>query len=469
MAEERVQRRLAAILAADVVGYSRLMGEDETGTLTALKELRATLVDPTVAAYQGRTVKLMGDGALVEFPSVVDAVECAVTIQRDMVERTAGIPDSKRIAFRIGVNLGDVIIDGDDIYGDGVNVAARLEGLAAPGSVCISDMVHQGIEGKLDLAFDNLGRQTVKNIANPIQVWQWRRDGVAADVADDAIAPVPEQEIRFCRAPDGVQIAYASAGEGPPMVKTANWLNHLEFDWRSPVWRHFLLELSRHHRLIRYDQRGTGLSDWAVEDFSFEAWVSDLETVVDAAGLEQFTLLGISQGSPVSIAYAVRHPDRVSKLILHGGYAKGWLTGESPRALQHHEAMRTLIESGWGQETPAFRQMFTSLFIPEGTPEQIAWFNELERITTSTENAVRIYDLVATVDVSELLPQVTVPTLVMHNNGDAAITYAAGRKMASMIPNAKFVTLESRNHLMLEHEPAFARFLSEINDFLDAA
>jgi pimeloyl-ACP methyl ester carboxylesterase len=131
--------------------------------------------------------------------------------------------------------------------------------------------------------------------------------------------------------------------------------------------------------------------------------------------------------------------------------------------------MRTLIESGWGQETPAFRQMFTSLFIPEGTPEQIAWFNELERITTSTENAVRIYDLVATVDVSELLPQVTVPTLVMHNNGDAAITYAAGRKMASMIPNAKFVTLESRNHLILEHEPAFARFLSEINDFLDAA
>jgi adenylate cyclase len=172
MAEQRVQRRLAAILAADVVGYSRLMGEDEAGTLAALKELRAQLIDPTIAEYQGRIVKLMGDGALVEFASVVDAVECAVRIQRDMVERTAGIPESKRITFRIGINLGDVIIDGDDIYGDGVNVAARLEGLAEPGGVCISDVVHQSVAGKLDLAFEDLGEQQLKNIAEPVRTYQ---------------------------------------------------------------------------------------------------------------------------------------------------------------------------------------------------------------------------------------------------------------------------------------------------------
>jgi adenylate cyclase len=172
MAEARVQRRLAAIMAADVVGYSRLMGEDETGTLAALKLLRAELIDPTIAEYHGRMVKLMGDGALVEFTSVVDAVECAVSIQRIISKQNADIPDHKKLAFRIGINLGDVIIDGDDIYGDGVNVAARLEALAEPGSICISDIVHQSIEGKLDLAFADMGAQQVKNIAKPVRAYQ---------------------------------------------------------------------------------------------------------------------------------------------------------------------------------------------------------------------------------------------------------------------------------------------------------
>ncbi len=179
MADGRVQRRLAAILAADVVAYSRLMGADESGTLAALQELRAQLIDPAIAEYGGRMVKLMGDGALVEFASVVDAVECAVRIQRDMAERTGGIPDSRRIVFRIGVNLGDVIIDGDDIYGDGVNVAARLEGLAEPGGVCISDVVHQSVTGKLDLVFDDLGPQQVKNIAEPVRAYRVSLDGAA--------------------------------------------------------------------------------------------------------------------------------------------------------------------------------------------------------------------------------------------------------------------------------------------------
>lgn len=171
MAEERVQRRLAAIMATDVVGYSRLMGEDETGTLTALKQHRASLIDPTIAEHQGRIVKLMGDGMLVEFGSVVDAVECAVSIQRDLVECTADLPDSKRIALRIGVNLGDVIIEGDDIYGDGVNVAARLEGLAEPGGICVSAKVFEEIRTKLDLAFDDLGEQSIKNIEAPVRVY----------------------------------------------------------------------------------------------------------------------------------------------------------------------------------------------------------------------------------------------------------------------------------------------------------
>ena len=182
MVEARIQRRLAAILAADVVGYSRLMAEDETGTLNALKQLRAELTDPTISEHQGRIVKLMGDGVLVKFPSVVDAVECAVAIQRAIVEWYAESPDSKRIIFRIGVNLGDGIIEDDDIYGDGVNVAARLEGLADPGGVFISDVVHQSVAGKLDLNFQDMGEQTVKNIDRPIRVFQVRssEDGTHA-------------------------------------------------------------------------------------------------------------------------------------------------------------------------------------------------------------------------------------------------------------------------------------------------
>ncbi|MFT5182161.1 MAG: adenylate cyclase [Alphaproteobacteria bacterium] len=185
MAEQRAQRRLAAILAADVVGYSRLMGEDETGTLAALKQHLTGLIAPTIAEHQGRIFKLMGDGVLAEFASVVDAVECAVSIQRGMADRTADTPETSRIIFRIGINLGDVIVDGDDIYGDGVNVAARLEGLSELGGVCISGTVFDQVKSKLDLSFDDLGPQEVKNIAEPVRVYQWQPVAPDADTTSE--------------------------------------------------------------------------------------------------------------------------------------------------------------------------------------------------------------------------------------------------------------------------------------------
>ncbi len=198
-------------------------------------------------------------------------------------------------------------------------------------------------------------------------------------------------------APDGVQIAYASVGTGPPLVKAPNWMNHLEYDWQSPIWRHLLQELAREHTLIRFDQRGNGLSDWDVDEISFDSFVRDLETVVDAAGLEKFALLGISQGCAISIAYAVRHPERVSRLVLYGG---------SQVEIEQADAMHTLIRHGWGQDNPAFCQMFTSAFVPDGTPRQMDWFNELQRMTTSPENAVRIRKTNDNVNVEELLGQV---------------------------------------------------------------
>jgi pimeloyl-ACP methyl ester carboxylesterase len=275
-------------------------------------------------------------------------------------------------------------------------------------------------------------------------------------------AAIPQQEVHFCTASDEVRIAYASAGQGVPLVKAANWLNHLEYDWHSPIWSHLLHALAAERRLIRYDERGNGLSDWDVDDISFEAFVRDLETVVDAAGLERFSLFGISQGSAVSIAYTVRHPERVDRLILYGGFARG----RARRNPEQAETLLALIRQGWGSDNPAFRQFFTSLFVPDGNPEQMQWFNDLQRITTSPENAVRIMQATGQVDISDLLPQVRVPTLVLHARNDAAVPFDEGRRLAAGIPGARFVALESRSHVIVEREPAWSRLLEEITAFL---
>jgi pimeloyl-ACP methyl ester carboxylesterase len=219
--------------------------------------------------------------------------------------------------------------------------------------------------------------------------------------------------------------------------------------------------------MVRYDARGNGLSDWDVDEISFEAFVRDLETVVDAAGIDRFPLLGISQGCAVSIAYAVRHPERVSRLVLYGGFAAGRRRQASPAAIEQDEAILTLVRNGWGQENPAFRQIFTTQFIPDGTPEQIQWFNDLQRISTSPENAERIIRVTGDVDGTDLLPHVKAPTLVLHCRNEQRVAFERGRRMAAMIPGARFIALEGRNHLILDNEPAWHRFLAEVRAFLD--
>jgi pimeloyl-ACP methyl ester carboxylesterase/DNA-binding winged helix-turn-helix (wHTH) protein len=284
-------------------------------------------------------------------------------------------------------------------------------------------------------------------------------------IAPQAAADL-RQEIHFCTTKDGVRIAYAEVGNGPPLIKAANWLNHLEYDWQSPIWSHLLHAIAAEHRLIRYDARGNGLSDWEVDELSFEASVRDLESVVEAIGVERFRLFGISQGCAISVAYAVRHPERVSRLVLYGGFARGRRKRGFAKEIEQADALMTLIREGWGQENPAFRQIFTSLFIPDGTAEQMQWFNDLQRITTSPENAVRIRHALDDIDVTELLPQVKVPTLVLHCRNDAVQPFEEGRRLAAGIPGARFVPLEGRNHLILEGEPAWNRLLDEIRAFL---
>ena len=274
------------------------------------------------------------------------------------------------------------------------------------------------------------------------------------------------QEVHFCTASDGVRIAYAEVGHGPPLIKAGNWLNHLEYDWESPIWSPFLHTLATEHRLIRYDARGNGLSDWEVKDLSLEAFVRDLESVVEATGLDRFPLLGMSQGCAVSIAYAVRHPERVSHLVLYGGFARGRRKRGSQQDIAGGDAIVTLIRQGWGQDNPAFRQMLTSLFMPGATPEQMQSFNDMQRITTSPENAARLRQSVDEIDVTDLLASVNIPTLVLHARNDAMQPFDEGRRLAMGIRGARFVALESRNHMILQNDPVWSRFFDEIENFL---
>ncbi len=249
------------------------------------------------------------------------------------------------------------------------------------------------------------------------------------------------------------------------MVKAANWLSHMEYDWECPVWQHWLNDLSKDNTLIRYDERGCGLSDRDVDDLSFESWVDDLETVVDTMGLKRFPLLGVSQGGAVAIAYAVRHPERVSHLILYGAYAQGRLVRDNSAASQEEAAtMSNLIKLGWGREHDAFRQVFSSQFMPGGDLNQLQSFNELQRISCSPEAAVRFLDEFNQIDVLDLAAQVKCPTLVMHARGDLRVPFDAGRQIAALIPNAQFVPLESDNHIILD-EPAWSEFMAKLNGF----
>ncbi len=266
------------------------------------------------------------------------------------------------------------------------------------------------------------------------------------------------QTIRYLTASDGVRLAWAESGTGTPFVKASNWLTHLAYDLESPVWRHWVRFLADHFHFIRYDERGCGMSDWNVSNLSLDRWVDDLEQVIDAARpAGPVTLLGISQGSGACIGYAVRHPERVARLILYGAYARGiWRRGDVDRDREY----RAIIELArlWGRDNPAFRQVFTSRFIPGGTDEQMRWFNELCRKTTSPENATRLLASRAEMDVTHLLGRVQAPTLVLHGRDDNIVPFEEGRLLASSIPDAQFVELDSRNHVLQEHEPAWKHF-----------
>jgi pimeloyl-ACP methyl ester carboxylesterase/DNA-binding CsgD family transcriptional regulator len=280
----------------------------------------------------------------------------------------------------------------------------------------------------------------------------------------------PRQRIRYLRTSDGIRLAWAEAGSGPLLIKAANWLSHLEFEWESPVWSHWIRFFSSHFRFVRYDERGCGMTEGEDPELSVERWIEDLEAVADAAApAAPFALFGVSHGCAACIGYAVRHPERVSRMLLYGGYARGYAHRNDPNVQREFAAMCDLFDVGWGKENPAFRQLFTSRFIPDGTLEQVSWFNELCRKTVAPAMARRLMEMRGTLNVVELLEQVRVPTLVVHARHDAVVSLKEGRLLATTIPNAQFVELESKNHILLESEPAWTRFQQVALDFLGVA
>ena len=277
-----------------------------------------------------------------------------------------------------------------------------------------------------------------------------------------------KQDIRFCTTADGVRIAYATSGEGTPIVRPGHWLTHLEYDLNSPIWGHLIEGLSEQHQFVRYDPRGTGLSERNVEEVGPELWLKDLEAVVDTLRLERFALLGVSQGGPTAIRYAVAHPDRVSHLILYGAFARGRLyrEGKDRFTPEMVDAMCTLIRQGWGSDNDSYRELFSSAFVPSGDRESIGFLNDLEKVSASPEMAAKYWRANSDIDIRSLLPQVKVPTLVLHCQGDRASPFDCGRELASGIAGAKFVPLAGDNHLFLEGEPARKTFFEEVPGFL---
>lgn len=459
-----MKRRLAAIMAADMVGYSRLMEADEAGVLARQADHRSKLIDPAIAEYEGRIVKTTGDGLIVEFANAEAAVSCALAVQAGMAKRETATPPETQIAYRIGINVGDVVEENGDVFGDAVNVAARLEALAEPGGLCLSDICLQMLRQQMQGGFADLGMQQVKNISRPIRVWQW--SPADAHRYEGHRHEAQTQKINFCIANDGVQLAWASVGDGPPLLKAPNWINHLDYDWRSPVHGPLLAGLAQGYRLVRFDQRGNGLSDWDVETISEEAMFSDMECVARAAGLDRVALFGLSQGCSFAVRYAVAHPESVACMVLLGGYARGQLRRGKPAQEAIFHATTTLIEQGWGAANPAFRHLFTENFLPEASASQKASMDETQRLATSPGNAKRIVVMNANVDVCDLARRVTCPVLVAHCEHDRAVPMDEGRRLAALIPNAEFLTLPGANHVPVTGTPAFDLFMKAYRGFL---
>ncbi len=458
------ERRLAAILSLDVVGYSRMMQRSSGPLLKTLNALYRDLIVPLVKENKGRVVKLLGDGALIEFASAGRALEAAIAIQTRLRDPQNPYQDPDPIFVRAGVHVGDVTVKGDDIFGDGVNIAARLQAAAAPGGVLVSKMVCDLAGADYADRLRGEGLHSFKGIAHPIET-------LSVDFTDDKSAKsrkafLNAQEIQYCRTDDGVNLAWTAVGDGPPVVKAPNWIGHLELDWRNPGFAPICTSIAMKHRLVRFDARLNGLSDWDAETCSFERFVDDLEAIFDAAGIERAPIVAISQGSSVAAAFAARRPDRVSAIAMIGGFPVGRAKRKSKKDIERAEAMRMMMTAGWDDDYPSMRDLMAQIIIPGASEEERRQTAQDMREMISPENMGRYRDVIDYIDIRHLLPSVEVPCLLCHSTGDRMQPVEQGRIFAKGLPNARLITYESKNHLMTLNDPEWPRLERDVTAFL---
>ena len=464
--EPMSHRRLAAILSLDVVDYSRIMQGSSGALLKTLNTLYRDLVTQAVRANKGRVVKLLGDGALIEFPSAGQALEAAIDIQTRLREPDHPYQTPERIQLRAGLHVGDVTVEGDDIFGDGVNLAARLQAAAEPGGVLASRMLCDLAGADFTDRLRGEGLRSFKGITQPIEV-------LSVDFTDNAkpearAAFATTQEIQYCRTDDGVNLAWSGVGEGLPVVKAPNWVGHLELDWRNPGIAPICTSIARQYRLIRFDARLNGLSDWEAESCTFDRFVDDLEAIFDAAAVERAPVLALSQGSAVAAAFAARRPERVSALVIIGGFPVGRAKRTSKKDVERALAMRQMMTAGWDDDYPSLRDLMAQIIVPGASEEARRQYAEDMRKMISPENMGRYREVVDYIDIRDLLPSVQAPCLVCHATGDRMQPVEQGRMFAKGLPNARFIAYESSNHGMTENDPEWPRLERDVMAFLAA-
>ena len=449
--------RLAAIVSLDVVDSSVMA---KSGTERALQELNSvfrTIVRPAVREEGGRVVKLMGDGALLEFASAGAALRAAHRIQRTLI--------GHRVRLRAGVHAGDVHEEAGDIFGEAMSIATRLQGAARPGDGLVSRLVVDlaGAGLNASIALKSEGALRLKGFERPVEALSLNvaQAPRAALVARGTGA----QNVRFATSRDGTSLAWTATGDGPTLVKAPNWISHLELDWTT-IAGAYLPDLAARTRLVRFDQRANGLSDRSVAEVSMERFVDDLEAVFDAAGVSRAPLFCISQGGPIGASFAARRPDLVSGLIVMGGFRQGVLVRSEPRHIAFTEALDAMSRTGWDDAYPSVRDHFATLLAPDAARDDQRALAEAMRASIEAEAFGRFREVVGRFDVTAVLDEVECPALILHGTGDRLHPIEQGRSFAARIRDSRFVALQTNNHVMPSYDPAWSVALGEIERFL---
>lgn len=452
-----MSKQIAAILSLDVVGFSELMEKDSEQTLTNLNRVLRTTVRPTLKRHGGTLVKLMGDSVLAKFRSSGEAIRAAYGIQNALSDDA--------VSLRAGVHVGDVSVNGSDIFGDAVNTATRLQSAAKTGNALVSRIA-------VDLAGGSLGERIklkpegsirLKGVAQPIEAYSFESEGKGRKLPISKLKQ--DQSIRFTSSSDGARLAWTSCGEGPVLVKAPSWITHLDLDWNS-INAGWMADLAQNNRLVRFDQRGNGLSERNVSNISLEQFVEDLKAVFDAAGINRAPLFCKSQGAAIGAAFAAKYPDYVSGLIAIGAFHQGPLVRSQPKHVELTAAMDAMALVGWDDEYPSIRDHFAAVLAPDASQHDQRVCAEVMRDMISADEFAKFREVVGRFAVTETLPKVRCPALILHASGDRLHPIEQGRDFAAAIPDSRFVALETRNHVMPSYDPAWPAALNEINMFL---